>query len=97
MKARQYDGIEDAAKQTQTLLWGWTLKCTITYNAKNDEVISRISTADPKSHKECIKQGNEYIFDVYVPMTEQEIKKMIEKQIAKEIQEETQNLDQIST
>lgn len=90
MKERQYDGIEDATRQTQTLLWGWTLKCTITYNAQNDEVISRISTADSKSHKECIKQGTRYIFDVYVPMTEQEIKKMIEKQIAKEIKGGTQ-------
>lgn len=90
MKTRQYDGIEDAARQTQTLHWGWTLKCIITYNAQNDEVISRISTADPKSHKECIKQGTRYIFDVYVPMTEQEIKKMIEKQIAKEIKGGTQ-------
>lgn len=85
MKARQYNGIKNAARQTQTLLWGWTLKYTITYNAKNDAVISRILTADPKSHKECIKQGSKYIFDVYVPMTEQEIQKMIEKQIAKEI------------
>lgn len=85
MKTRKYDGIEGAARQTQTLLWGWTLKCTITYNAKNDKVISQIFTADPKSYKECIKQGSKYIFDVYVPMTEQEIKKMIEKQIAKEI------------
>lgn len=90
MKARQYNGIENAARQTQTLLWGWTLKCTITYNAKNDEVISRIFTADSKSHKEYIKQGAKYIFDVYVPMTEQEIKKMIEKQIAKKIEGEPQ-------
>ena len=88
MKARQYDGIEDAARQTQTLLWGWTLKCTITYNAKNDEVTSRIFTADPKSHKECIKQGAKYIFDVYVPMSEQEIKEMIENRIEKEIAKE---------
>lgn len=85
MKTRQYYVAQDAARQTQTLLWGWTLKCTIIYNAQNDEVISRIFTANPKSHKECIKQGTKYIFDVYVPMTEQEIKKMIEKQIAKEI------------
>lgn len=85
MKARQYDGAQDAARQTQTLLWGWTLKCTITYNAKNDEVTTRIFTAEPKSHKEYIKQGSKYIFDVYIPMTEQEIKEMIEKQIAKEI------------
>lgn len=88
MKTRQYDGIENAARQTQTLLWGWTLKCTITYNAKNDEVTSRIFTANPKSHKEYIKQGAKYIFDVYIPMTEQEIQKMIEKQIAKEIKGE---------
>lgn len=90
MKTRQYNGIDDAARQTQSLLWGWTLKCTITYNAQNDEVISRIFTADSKSHKECIKQGAKYIFDVYVPMTEQEIKKIIEKQIAKEIKGGTQ-------
>lgn len=89
MKARQYNGAQDAARQTQTLLWGWTLKCTITYNAQNDKVISRIFTADPKTHKECIKQGSKYIFDVYVPMTEQEIKEMIEKQIGKEIKGET--------
>lgn len=88
MKARQYYGAQDAARQTQTLLWGWTLKCTITYNTKNDEVISGIFTANSKSHKECIKLGTKYIFDVYVPMTEQEIKEMIEKQIAKEIKGE---------
>ena len=83
MKARQYYGAQDTARQTQTLLWRWTLKCTITYNAQNDEVISRIFTANPISHKECIQQGAKY--DVYVPMSEQEIKEMIEKQIAKEI------------
>lgn len=88
MKARQYNGIKNAARQTQTLLWGWTLKCTITYNAQNNEVTSRIFTADSKSHKEYIKQGTKYIFDVYIPMTEQEIKEMIEKQIAKEIKGE---------